>query len=48
MADECSFIYVEEAAVPGLFGSSGGTGEKYLGKLKWTILKISQFQDPFS
>lgn len=48
MADECSFIYVEEAAVPGLFGSSGGTGEKYLGRLKWTVLKIPPFRDTFS
>lgn len=48
MADECSLVSVEEAAVPGLFGSSGGTGEKYLRKLKWTILKISEFQDTFS
>lgn len=45
MADECSFRYLEEADVPGLFGSSGLTGEKYLRKLEWTVLKIPRFQD---
>lgn len=34
--------------MPGLFGSSGRTGKKYLRKLKWTVLKISEFQDIFS
>lgn len=48
VADEGSRIYAEEAAVPGLFGSSGGAGRKYLRKLKWTILKIPEFQGTFS